>query len=82
MVVSETMTAARLLAVGDALKLEKLPTPKPGDIPTRSVAEISLGSRSFPRGVSAGADHPASATLRNALTSAPSSLPSMPQRIW
>ena len=26
--------------------------------------------------------HDASATLRNALTSAPSSFPSMPQRIW
>jgi len=32
MVVSETMTAARMHTVGGELKLEKLPTPKPGDM--------------------------------------------------
>ncbi|MET0722370.1 MAG: alcohol dehydrogenase catalytic domain-containing protein, partial [Tardiphaga sp.] len=32
MAVSETMTAARMHTVGGELKLEKLPTPKPGDM--------------------------------------------------
>ena len=173
MVVSETMTAARMHKVGGELKLEKLPTPKPGDMdvlvrvracgivpnlgnwPTwfphmpqpplpavfgldpageivavgRQVHGLKPGDRVYvnpgrscgtcrhcrrgdsisckhyafqgyfgfsehamqtfadypiggPRGSSAGVVHGASATLRNALTSAPSSLPSMPQRIW
>ena len=32
MAVSETMIAARMHTVGGELKLEKLPTPKPGDM--------------------------------------------------